>query len=49
MYLGERLALYLVVAINSLFKVAPLDGQKVPDSKTVEYTDVVVQYEFIIL
>ncbi|PVG01693.1 cytochrome P450 [Serendipita vermifera] len=43
MYLGERLALHLVITLNSLFQIVPLEGQKVPDPKTVEYTDVVVQ------
>jgi hypothetical protein len=49
MYLADRLMFHLVATIVSLYKVEPLEGEKVPDRKSVEYSPKAVQYESFLL
>ncbi|PVF93462.1 cytochrome P450 [Serendipita vermifera] len=42
-YLADRLAFQLLVTINSLFKLVPLESKPIPDPSTVEWSDIVVQ------
>jgi hypothetical protein len=39
MYLADKVAFHLVVTALSLLKIVPLDGRKVPDPSTIEYSD----------
>lgn len=43
MYLADRLAFHVMVMVNSLFHIVPLEGKKIPDPNTVEWTDTVIQ------
>jgi hypothetical protein len=47
MYLADRVAFHMVVTIASLFDVVPLESQKRPDPKTVEWEDIGIQYEHL--
>jgi hypothetical protein len=39
MYLADRVAFHLVAMISSLFHLAPLEGQRVPDPKSIVWND----------
>lgn len=45
MYFADRVVLHVVATIISLFHIAPLDGKKIPDPQSVEYTDLAIRYE----
>jgi hypothetical protein len=44
MYLADRLAFHVMVMTNSLFHIVPLEGRKVPDPSSIQWTDTVIQY-----
>ncbi|PVF92949.1 cytochrome P450 [Serendipita vermifera] len=44
MYLADKVAFHLVVTTMALFDITPLDGCKVPDPNTIEYTDTAFQH-----
>jgi hypothetical protein len=39
MYLADKVAFHIGITILTLFNIVPLDGCKVPDPDTIEYTD----------
>lgn len=39
MYLADKVAFHLAITILALFNIVPLDGCKIPDPDTIEYTD----------
>lgn len=43
MYLADRSVFQAVTTIVSLFKVEPLEGQRIPDPNAIEYTPAVIQ------
>lgn len=42
MHLADRLVLHIVTMIISLYKVEPLEGEKIPDPESIEYTSRVI-------
>jgi hypothetical protein len=45
MYLADRLAFHVMVMANSLFHILPLEGKKIPEPDSIEWTDTVIQYD----
>jgi hypothetical protein len=43
MYFADRVAFHMVTTTISLFKIEPLEGQKIPDPTTIEYSPKAVQ------
>ncbi|PVF93566.1 cytochrome P450 [Serendipita vermifera] len=43
MYFADRVAFHMVTTIISLYNVEPLEGQKIPDPTTIEYSPKAVQ------
>jgi hypothetical protein len=39
MYLADKMAFHLGFTTMALFDITPLDGHKIPDPSTIEYTD----------
>jgi hypothetical protein len=44
MYFADRVAFHLVVTINSLFTISPLEGKERPKPEMTRYHDSVIRY-----
>ncbi|PVG01724.1 hypothetical protein CPB86DRAFT_781100 [Serendipita vermifera] len=44
MYLADKLSFHLGITVAALLKIVPLEGCKVPDPNTIEYTDTGIRY-----
>jgi hypothetical protein len=43
MHFADRAVFHMVATIISLYKVEPLEGQRIPDPSRIQYTSTAVQ------
>lgn len=44
MHLAERVVFHFVTTVIALYQVVPLEGCKIPDPNSIEYTATEIQY-----